>query len=40
MLKGRHLRLVETKHWLLRVGLQGKTVSDEARKDATADIRH
>ena len=23
------------KHWLLRVGLQGKTVSDEARKDAT-----
>ena len=23
------------KHWLLRVGLQGKTVSEEARKDAT-----
>ena len=23
------------KHWLLRIGLQGKTVSDEARKDAT-----
>ena len=23
------------KHWLLRIGLQGKTVSEEARKDAT-----
>ena len=23
------------KHWLLRVGLQGRTVSEDARKDAT-----